>query len=80
MISNHLSMIERNCSETARLAAAMAEFESRGGQVARMGGFSGHPIPPARSDKVDPDTILKRRRPSPTQAERKIFRRLAEAP
>lgn len=34
---------------------------------------------PLRSDKIDPDTILKRRRPSPTHAERIALRRATEA-
>jgi hypothetical protein len=34
---------------------------------------------PLRSDKIDPDTILKRRRPSPSHAERIALRRITEA-
>ncbi|VVO40232.1 hypothetical protein PS712_05783 [Pseudomonas fluorescens] len=34
---------------------------------------------PARSEQIDPDTVLKRRRPSPTQAERIALRRIAES-
>lgn len=34
---------------------------------------------PHRSNKIDGDTILKRRRPSPSHAERIALRRIAEA-
>lgn len=40
--------------------------------------FKPAPRPP-RSDKVDPDTILKRRRLSPSHAERIALRRVTEA-
>ena len=33
---------------------------------------------PIRSDKIDPDTVLKRRRPSPSHAERIALRRITE--
>lgn len=62
----------------ARLEAAKAAFFNSGGQITQARGFAFKPLFPARSDKIDPDTVLKRRRISPTMAERKILRRLAE--
>ena len=62
----------------AQLEAAKAAFFNSGGQITQARGFAFKPVLPARSDKIDPDTVLKRRRISPTIAERKILRRLAE--
>lgn len=62
----------------AQLEAAKAAFFNSGGQITQARGFEFKPVLPARSDKIDPETILKRRRISPTMAERKILRRLAE--
>ena len=62
----------------AQLEAAKAAFFNSGGQITQARGFEFKPVLPARSDKIDPESILKRRRISPTMAERKILRRLAE--
>lgn len=62
----------------AQLEAAKAAFFNSGGQITQARGFAFKPVFPGRSDKIDPDTVLKRRRTSPTMAERKILRRLAE--
>lgn len=79
MISFGLSAVKENQSKSANLAAAIAEFERRGRQIAKAAGFGGNLIPPARSTKVDPETILKRRRKAPTFSERKLLREIAEA-
>lgn len=76
MIDNQiLASAERQ----AQLEAAKAALLSSGGQITRAGGRALNPLPPARSVKIDPDTILKRRRKSPTPVERQTLRRLAEA-
>jgi hypothetical protein len=53
------------------------QFFGTGGKVAPAAAFKPEDRP-LRSDKVDPDTILKRRRPSPTHAERIALRRIKE--
>lgn len=63
----------------ALLEAAKAAFFNSGGQIIQARSFAFKPVFPIRSDKVDPDTILKRRRKSPTFSERKVLRQLAEA-
>jgi hypothetical protein len=78
MMTTELSFIQRNAVESARLAAAMAEFETRGGQVRQVGVFKPQPAPP-RKDWVDPDTVLKRRGVQLTRAERFRVRAMAEA-
>lgn len=62
----------------ADIERKIADFFGAGGQATTALGFE-RATPPARSDKIDPDTILKRRRPSPTRAERIALRRITEA-
>ena len=78
MMTTELSAIQRNSIESARLAAAMAEFERRGGQVAKVSGFQRQPAPP-RKDWIDPDTVLKRKGVQLTRAERFRVRAMAGA-
>ncbi|MGW8461220.1 hypothetical protein [Pseudomonas sp. CLCA07] len=55
----------------------IAEFFRVGGKVTEAPGYEPqHPQP--RSAAIDPETVLKRRRPSPTQAEHKGPQKLAE--
>lgn len=62
----------------AQLEAAKAAFLTSGGQVTQLSAYQHVPLP-ARSERVDPETMLarKRRRPSPT--DRAALRRMAEA-
>lgn len=62
----------------AQLETAKVAFFNSGGQITQARGFAFKPVFPGRSDKIGPDTVLKRRRTSPTMSERKILRRLAE--
>ena len=79
MISTNLSAVKENAPRSAKLAAAIAAFEARGGHIAPAPGFFGQPVPAPRSDRIDPETILKRRRKMPTATERRLLRELAEA-
>lgn len=79
MISLNLSTIQEHRVESARISAAMNEFMCRGGQVQQLDSFSGNPIPPVRSDRIDPETVLKRKPARITREQRRIFRQLAEA-
>lgn len=79
MISLNLSAVKENEERSARIAAAIAAFEARRGELAIAPGFYGKPRPSARSLPVDPSTVLYRRRKKPTTAERRVFRELAEA-
>jgi hypothetical protein len=54
------------------------QFFGTGGTAEPASTFKPEPRPP-RSDKIDPDTILKRRRPSPSRAERIALRRITES-
>ncbi|MBD8804570.1 hypothetical protein [Pseudomonas syringae] len=78
MMTTELSAIQRNEVESARLAEAMAEFESRGGRIAVVSGYRPTP-PPRRKDYVDPETVLKRRPARITPAEQVTLRKLASS-
>lgn len=64
--------------ERRRIAALMDQHVSSGNSVTTLAGFTPKPMPP-RGNKIDPDTVLKRRRPAITAADHRIFRELAEA-
>ncbi|UZJ58239.1 hypothetical protein OKW98_16685 [Pseudomonas sp. KU26590] len=70
MISFSLNPDAENRIKSAELAEAVAEFESRGGQIFQGECFTGNPIPPKRRDWIDPDTVLKRRSRVLSAAER----------
>lgn len=63
---------------TEHLNRQLNQFFGAGGKAEPAAAFKPEPRPP-RSDKIDPDTILKRRRPSPSRAERIALRRITEA-
>ena len=79
MISNHLSLVEQHRQDAYSISERTAEFLAAGGTVAQLPSPPRKPLPPPRSTKIDPDTILKRRKPLITRAEREALRKLAEA-
>ena len=79
MISNHLSLVEQHRQHTDSISERTAQFLASGGTIAQLPSPPGKPIPPKRSAKIDPETILKRRKPPITRAERNALRKLAEA-
>jgi len=60
-----------------QLNSSIDKFFAAGGKATKVAGFQNTP-PPTRSTKVDPETILKRRRRRPSTAERAVLRKLAE--
>ena len=62
---------------TAHLNQKLEQFFGAGGKPQAEPSAEIKPRP-GRSDKIDPDTIFKRRRPSPTRAERIALRRITE--
>ena len=79
MISNHLSLVEQHRQHADSISERTAQFLASGGTIAQLPSPPGKPIPPKRSAKIDPETILKRRKPPITRAERNALRKLAEA-
>ncbi len=66
----------RRAEDAARLAALIA---ASGIQPVPVAGFTEvKPLPP-RSERIDPDTVPKRRRHGLSRAERRLLRQLAEA-
>lgn len=78
-VSNHLSLVEQHRQHADSISERTAKFLASGGAVAQVPSMSDNPIPPKRSAKVDPETILKRRKPPISRAERNALRKLAEA-
>lgn len=79
MISNHLNLVEQQRQHADSISERTAQFLAAGGTVAQLPSPPRKPLPPPRSTKIDPETILKRRKPPITAAERKALRKLAEA-
>ena len=79
MISNHLSLVEQHRQDAYSISERTAEFLAAGGTVAQLPSPPRKPLPPPRSTKIDPETILKRRKPAISRAERNALRKLAEA-
>lgn len=77
-VSNNLSLVEQHRQDAVSISERTAQFLAAGGTVAQVPSMSGNPVPPKRATKIDPETILKRRNPPITAAERKALRKLAE--
>lgn len=78
-VSNHLSLVEQHRQHADSISERTAQFLAAGRNVAQVPSMAGNPIPPKRSAKIDPETILKRRKPAINRAERNALRKLAEA-
>lgn len=78
-VSNHLSLVEQHRQYADSISERTAQFLAAGGAVAHLPSPPRNPLPPKRSAKIDPETILKRRKPPITRAERNALRKLAEA-
>ena len=79
MISNLKSDIEFRREKALELSSQVRRHLAAGGTIYQGDSPSINPPPPKRSAKIDPDTILKRRKPPITRAEREALRKLAEA-
>ncbi len=78
-VSNHLSMVEQHRQHADSISERTAQFLAAGGTIHQGESPSINAPPPKRSAKIDPETILKRRKPPITAAEREALRKLAEA-
>lgn len=61
----------------SKLEAAKAAFFASGGQVKVGPGVPDHPMPPARSGRIDPETVLARKTRNISPAGRKQLRQMA---
>ncbi|MDR8389124.1 hypothetical protein MKS85_26800 [Pseudomonas sp. JL2] len=79
MISNHLSLVEHHRPQADSLSEKVAQFLAAGGQIAELKSPPRNPIPPPRSTRIDPETVLKRRPKKLALAERRALRKMADA-
>ncbi|MBI3908509.1 MAG: hypothetical protein HY309_24480 [Pseudomonas fluorescens] len=79
MISNHSTIVDSNRPASDAIAAKVAQYLAAGGKITEGESPSINPPPAERSKNIDPETVLKRRRPAITATERKALRKLAEA-
>lgn len=79
MISNHLSLVEHHRPQADAISEQIAQFLAAGGQIAELKSPPRNPIPPPRSPRIDPETVLKRRPKKLTLAERRALRKMADA-
>lgn len=61
----------------AQIEAAKAAFFKSGGRIQIKPGAPDNPLPPVRRDRVDPETVLKRRKPPLSRSDRIALRQLA---
>ncbi|WP_092405963.1 hypothetical protein [Pseudomonas sp. NFACC02] len=79
MISLNLSSVKEKQIESERLANAMNDFWKRpGGSFQLLESFQSKPRP-ARRNWIDPETVLKRKPPRISAAERKRLRQMTES-
>ena len=79
MISNHLSLVEQQRQHADSISERTAQFLAAGGTIYLGQSPAINPPPAKRSTKIDPETILKRRKPAISRAEHNALRKLAEA-
>ncbi|AJP53333.1 hypothetical protein [Pseudomonas simiae] len=79
MISNLRSDIEFRREKALELSSQVRQHLAAGGRLTIDDSPAINPAPAKRSEFIDPATILKRRKPPITRAEREALRKLAEA-
>lgn len=79
MISNLKYDIEFRRDKALELSRQVEMHMAAGGRFSREEPAQINPKPAERSTSIDPDTVLKRRRPVISAAERKALRKLSEA-
>ncbi|MPQ85461.1 hypothetical protein F0170_16565 [Pseudomonas sp. MAFF 730085] len=79
MISNHLNLVEQQRHHADSISERTAQFLAAGGTIYLGESPAINPPPPKRSAKIDPETILKRRKAPISRAQRNALRKLAEA-
>lgn len=79
MISNLKYDIEFRREKALELSSQVEQHLAAGGRFSRSEPAQINPLPAERSTKIDPETVLKRRRPAISAAERIALRRITEA-
>ena len=79
MISNHLSLVEQQRQNAESITERTAQYLASGGQIAQLQSPPRNPLPPARSRKIDPETVLERKPKALSWADRKALRLMADS-
>ena len=79
MISNHLNLVEQQRQRAEALSDQVAQFIAAGGQIAQLKSPPRNPLPPPRSNRIDPETVLKRKPKGLSLAERRTPRKMADS-
>lgn len=79
MISNHLNLIEQQRQHAESINDQVAQYLATGGRIEQLKSPPRNPLPPPRSDKIDPETVLKRRPKPISAADRKALRKMANS-
>ncbi|KGU87240.1 hypothetical protein [Pseudomonas mediterranea] len=79
MISNHLSLVEHNRPQADAISDRIAQYLAAGGQIDKLPSPPHNPIPPPRSTRIDPETVLKRKPLKLTLAERRAVRKMVDS-
>lgn len=79
MISNHTNLVEQHRPKAEAISDKIAQYLAAGGRIDELKIPPRNPLPPPRSEKIDPETVL-RRRPKPiSAADRKALRKIADS-
>ena len=79
MISNHLNLVEQHRPDAEAISERVAQYLAAGGRIDQLKNPPRKPPPQPRSNKIDPETVLKRRRKPISAADRKALRKMADA-
>jgi hypothetical protein len=79
MISNHLNLIKQQRQRAESINDQVAQYLSTGGRIEQLKSPPRNPLPPPRSNKIDPETVLKRRPKPISAADRKALRKMADS-
>ncbi|MGY2285208.1 hypothetical protein [Pseudomonas gingeri] len=79
MISNNLSLVEEHRQHAESISERTAQFLAAGGQISQLKSPPRNPMRPPRSQKIDPETVLKRKPRTLTAADRKALRLMADS-
>jgi hypothetical protein len=79
MISNHLNLIEQQRQTAESINDRVALYLAAGGQIVQLKNPPRNPLPPPRSQTIDPETVLKRKPKSLNWAERQALRKMADS-
>ncbi|EJM09782.1 hypothetical protein PMI21_05514 [Pseudomonas sp. GM18] len=79
MISNHLNLVEQHRPQAEAISDQVAQYLAAGGQIAQLRSPPRNPLPPPRSQKIDPETVPKRRPKPLSLAERRALRKMADS-